>query len=87
MAMTLHAGISIRLPEDEFDAADMMVKIRPLWRTLTDALKEAGIKHDQELKTSATKRPGAASGTTSNGTRRTRRVLTPTTAPLDTTDG
>ena len=60
MTTTLHAGISIALPSDEFDAAELLVKVRPLWRSLTEGLKEAGVKYDQDLKTSASAKPRTA---------------------------
>jgi hypothetical protein len=51
----LHAGITVTLPADEFAAAEMMTTLAPHWATFIAAVKEAGARFEQELKTSETK--------------------------------
>lgn len=55
MPRTLHAAITVTLPEDEFAAAAMMTQIAPHWASFTKAMEEAGIKYRQELTTQTTK--------------------------------
>lgn len=69
MPKIMHVEVAISLPADEFEEAAAKLKIKPAFDTFVTALRDAGVKFDQELKTLETR----AKPATGTGARRGRK--------------
>jgi hypothetical protein len=72
MPKTMHAGVVIDMPADEFKEAETKLLVKPAWDAFLKALADAGITHKSELVTTETRAKAAT-----NGARRGRKPRDP----------
>ena len=69
MSKAMIIGVSIELPEDQFEAAEHLVALKPAWAQFMTSLNSAGVK-STPLGTSGTQKQAAQTG--AKRTRRTK---------------